>query len=119
MSPLFRLPRVLRALTSAALLAAVSVTPATAESAGPGSAVGGGRLPAIFPPDGHVGRLVNAGTGKCLEISDGSHADGARAQQWDCVGVRHQFWRWELRGVWYDQWQQERHNYRLVNVESG
>ncbi|MFI1976924.1 RICIN domain-containing protein [Streptomyces wedmorensis] len=119
MSHRVRLPRVLRALACAALLAALSVAPATAEPVDSGSAGSGRALPSIFPPDGHVGRLVNVGTGKCLEIADGSHADGARAQQWDCVGVRHQSWRWELRGVWYDQWEQERHNYRLINVESG
>lgn len=118
MSHRVRLPRFLRALTGAALLAAVSVAPATAEPAGQGSPAAGER-PSIFPPDCHVGRLVNVGTGKCLEIADGSHADGARAQQWDCGGVRHQTWRWELTGIWYDQWEQERHNYRLINVESG
>ncbi|WP_237749603.1 RICIN domain-containing protein [Streptomyces sp. SS] len=119
MSHRVRLPGVLRALACAALLTAFSVAPATAEPVDSGSARSGRALPSIFPPDGHVGRLVNVGTGKCLEIADGSHADGARAQQWDCVGVRHQSWRWELRGVWYDEWQQERHNYRLINVESG
>lgn len=30
--------------------------------------------------------LVNAHSGKCLEIENSSTANGARAQQWDCKG---------------------------------
>ncbi|MFJ7154398.1 RICIN domain-containing protein [Streptomyces sp. NPDC101118] len=107
----------LRAVTTAAALTLLALVPASAQAAA--SRTTAGARPSVFPPDGHVGRLVNVGSGKCLEIADGSHADGARAQQWDCVGVRHQSWRWVLVGVAYDQWEQEWHSYRLVNEESG
>ncbi|WTX00774.1 RICIN domain-containing protein (plasmid) [Streptomycetaceae bacterium NBC_01309] len=119
----FRSARSLCLLSAAALAIGLAMAPAAA-SGGAGAvpvpaAPAAPAAPAVFPPDGLVGRLVNVGTGKCLEIADGSHADGARAQQWDCVGVPHQSWRWVLVGVWWDQWQQERHSYRLVNAATG
>lgn len=51
-------------------------------------AVGTGTAQAAVP-----GPLTNTGNGKCLDVTDGSTADGTPAQMWDCVpGSSHQTW---------------------------
>jgi Ricin-type beta-trefoil lectin domain-like len=47
--------------------------------------------------------------GKCLEIPDWSHDNGARAQLWDCVGQSSALWRKHIYGD----------TFILVNVSSG
>ncbi len=42
-------------------------------------------------PD-HSYQLKFSGTGKCLDVTDVSTADGARIQQWDCHGGDNQVW---------------------------
>lgn len=36
--------------------------------------------------------LVNANSGKCLEIENSSKSNGARAQQWSCNGQLGAYW---------------------------
>ena len=38
-------------------------------------------------------RLVSRVSGKCLDLSGGSTADGAKIQQWDCADVTAQQWK--------------------------
>ncbi|GAA1008166.1 hypothetical protein Aple_071040 [Acrocarpospora pleiomorpha] len=55
-------------------------------------------------------RLVNRNSGKCLEVSGSSGADGANVQQWACNAGNNQRWRIE---------DQADDTSRLVNVASG
>ncbi|MET8975165.1 family 43 glycosylhydrolase [Streptomyces sp. NPDC004539] len=54
--------------------------------------------------------LVNRNSGKCLDLSGSSSADGANVQQWTCTGGANQKWRVEDLGD---------DTSRLVNVASG
>jgi glucosylceramidase len=36
--------------------------------------------------------LVNANSGKCLDITENNLADGAKLQQWACAGGANQKW---------------------------
>ncbi|HCA88584.1 MAG TPA: hydrolase [Streptomyces sp.] len=54
--------------------------------------------------------LVNRNSGKCLEVADGSTADGADVRQWSCNGADAQKWRMEDLGD---------DTSRLVNVAGG
>ncbi|MEV7597730.1 RICIN domain-containing protein [Kitasatospora sp. NPDC089797] len=67
--------------TAVALAAALPATPAAAYS-------GGFRTPSSST-------LVNANSGKCLEIADWRTDNGAPARQWDCTGGANQ--RWDYR----------------------
>ncbi|WP_371493548.1 RICIN domain-containing protein [Kitasatospora sp. NBC_00374] len=64
--------------TAVALLAVLPVTPA--------SAAGGG----FTGPSSTT--VVNANSGKCLEIADWRTDNGAPARQWECTGGAHQLW---------------------------
>lgn len=67
-------------------------------------------------PSGETGpapssfELVNRATGKCLDLSDASAADGANVQLWSCNGTSGQ--RWQIEDLGDD-------TNRLVNVASG
>lgn len=73
----------------------------------------GTRLPA---PSGESGTpsgsftLVNRNSGKCLDLANGSAADGANVRQWACNGATAQKWRIE---------DQADDTSRLVNVATG
>ncbi|MET9618651.1 RICIN domain-containing protein [Kitasatospora indigofera] len=73
-------PRAAAALvgTAAAVLAALPATPAAALS--------GGFVTPKFTT------VVNANSGKCLEIADWRTDNGAPARQWDCTGGANQIW---------------------------
>ncbi|MEU1286731.1 RICIN domain-containing protein [Kitasatospora sp. NPDC005856] len=49
-------------------------------------------------------------SGKCLEITNSSTANGARAQQWECKGQAGSKWQWQSAGDGF---------YNVVNVHSG
>ncbi len=54
-------------------------------------------------------RIVNAKSGKCLEIADSRKDDGAPAQQWDCRdGLKTQLWELDAKNPGY-----------IVNKNSG
>jgi hypothetical protein len=36
-------------------------------------------------PFGNTGQYFNPDTGKCIDLADGSSADGAKIQMWDCI----------------------------------
>lgn len=46
-----------------------------------------------FVPEGDYFKIVAKQSGKCLEVSGGSHANGAKVVQWDCYGGDNQRWR--------------------------
>jgi putative hemolysin len=54
--------------------------------------------------------VVNRNSGKCLDLENGSTADGANVRQWTCTGGNNQRWRIEDRAD---------DTSRLVNVASG
>ncbi|MFI1950914.1 family 43 glycosylhydrolase [Streptomyces xinghaiensis] len=54
--------------------------------------------------------LVNRNSGKCLDVEDGSTADGANVRQWTCNGADAQRWRIEDLGD---------DTSRLINVAGG
>ncbi|MEV4441395.1 RICIN domain-containing protein [Streptomyces sp. NPDC049577] len=54
-------------------------------------------------------RLVNYSSGKCLEIDGSSTTNGARAQQWDCVGQPGADWILKPEGA---------QTFRIVNANS-
>ncbi|MEV7729108.1 RICIN domain-containing protein [Streptomyces sp. NPDC087917] len=54
--------------------------------------------------------IKNAHSNKCLEIENSSKVNGAKAQQWSCVGQSGA--KWKLRPLGNDQ-------YLIVNVNSG
>lgn len=54
--------------------------------------------------------VVNRHSGKCLDLADGSSADGANVRQWACDGSTAQQWRFEDQGD---------DTSRIVNVASG
>jgi len=54
--------------------------------------------------------VVNRNSGKCLDLANGSSADGADVRQWTCNGTTAQQWRWEDLGD---------DTSRLVNVAGG
>ncbi|MFE6050232.1 RICIN domain-containing protein [Kitasatospora sp. NPDC056446] len=72
---------------AAAAVVGTAVTLLTALPAAPASAEAGGII--IFPATTTV---VNAHSGKCLEIADWSWDNGAPARQWDCTGGANQQW---------------------------
>ncbi|MER8186905.1 RICIN domain-containing protein [Kitasatospora sp. NPDC094015] len=74
------LPRTAAAVTGAAL-ALLTALPAT-----PAAAAGGG----FTMPSSTT--VVNANSGKCLEIADWRTDDGAPARQWTCTGGANQLW---------------------------
>ncbi|MEV0200437.1 RICIN domain-containing protein [Nonomuraea sp. NPDC050691] len=58
-------------------------------SAGPRT----GTSPSPTPtPPGDAGALKGAGSGRCLDVSGASQANGAQAQIWDCNGQSNQQW---------------------------
>ncbi|MFE6051489.1 RICIN domain-containing protein [Kitasatospora sp. NPDC056446] len=62
---------------------------------------------ADLPPNAGIQRqIVNAATGKCLEIADWRTEGGAPARQWTCTGGDNQKWIWSQNG-------------QLINVHSG
>ncbi|GHF43490.1 hypothetical protein GCM10018790_21400 [Kitasatospora xanthocidica] len=87
----FRIPlsrtRAAAAIVGAAVALATAALPAT-----PAAAYSGGfRIPSSST-------LVNAHSGKCLEIADWSWDNGAPARQWDCTGGANQRWNFQLAG---------------------
>ena len=72
--------------------------------------------PAVVAPPAEVvkpfftGALVNANSGKCLDVEDRSIRDGARIQQWNCSGGGNQRWDVVDRGRGY---------YSIVSQGSG
>ncbi len=40
-----------------------------------------------------TGDVVNRAANKCLDVTDNSSANGARAQIWSCTGAANQKWR--------------------------
>ncbi|MEU9730278.1 family 43 glycosylhydrolase [Streptomyces sp. NPDC048002] len=54
--------------------------------------------------------LTNRNSGKCLDVADGSTADGANVRQWTCNGANPQRWRLEDLGD---------DTHRLVSVATG
>ncbi|WP_084721776.1 RICIN domain-containing protein [Rhodococcus marinonascens] len=38
------------------------------------------------------GAIVNAASGKCLDVTDSESANGTRLQLWDCTGGTNQQW---------------------------
>lgn len=74
-----------------------------------------------FPRSGEITRLVNVNSGKCLEVPDHSTADGARAQQWTCVGARSQNWVWYHLGTTHVEGpgSAELRHYWITNRHSG
>ncbi|MFH8379459.1 RICIN domain-containing protein [Kitasatospora sp. NPDC018058] len=78
-----------------ALAAALPATPASAYS-------GGFRIPTSST-------VVNAHSGKCLEIADWRTDNGAPARQWDCTGGANQRW----------DYVSDSGGFRLVNRFSG
>ncbi|WP_328959011.1 RICIN domain-containing protein [Kitasatospora purpeofusca] len=97
-----------KAWLAAVMALGLSLVPSTAVPAGASPA------PAPVPTEAAYEGvlLVNRASGKCLEIADSSHANGARAQQWSCDGVANTM-----------RWRIERHGggdtFRIVNVNSG
>ena len=79
--------------------AMVVLTPAA--SASPGSSVLMGATIEQSNVAGYV--WIKNSSGKCLEISNSSNSNGAKAQQWDCVGQNGALWWLEDRGggAWY------------------
>ncbi|MFJ4678446.1 RICIN domain-containing protein [Kitasatospora sp. NPDC088783] len=49
-------------------------------------------------------RLINVNSGKCLEVTDWSTANGAGIRQWDCTGGANQNWTWDGQGRWVNQY---------------
>jgi endo-1,4-beta-xylanase len=45
--------------------------------------------------NGDLNQVINAASGKCLDIKDKSPADGANILQWDCSGGDNQAWRFQ------------------------
>ncbi|MFE6054282.1 RICIN domain-containing protein [Kitasatospora sp. NPDC056446] len=58
-------------------------------------------------------RLVNQGTGKCLEVADWRTDNGAPVRQWDCTGGDSQRW------VLVSETGYDSGRWALVNVHSG
>ncbi|MFB7216130.1 RICIN domain-containing protein [Streptomyces sp. NPDC056255] len=46
-------------------------------------------------PPGGATTIRNGNSGQCLEIADSSKSNGARAQQWTCVGQAGSYWYFE------------------------
>ena len=38
------------------------------------------------------GAIINAASGKCLDVKDNNTADGAKLQIWACTGASNQRW---------------------------
>ncbi|MFJ1911792.1 RICIN domain-containing protein [Streptomyces sp. NPDC088147] len=74
----------------------------------PGAALAGASGERAATPTAYT--LVNRRSGKCLEVEDGSGADGANVRQWACHGAARQ--RWRVEGVGDG-------TSRLVNVAGG
>ncbi|MER7585758.1 RICIN domain-containing protein [Kitasatospora sp. NPDC097691] len=82
-----RIPLTRARAAAAVSVAAIALT--TALPATPAGAYSGGfRIPTSST-------VVNANSGKCLEIADWSTDNGAPARQWDCTGGANQ--RWDYR----------------------
>jgi len=97
------------ALMAPLLLAApASAKPVTAETVGLHQATSTSG-PSLIP--GGLYTIHNA-SGKCLEIENSQIGNGAKAQQWDCVGQPGMYWRVyenpQFSGI-----------YRFVNNNSG
>lgn len=78
-------------------------------------AASGGAIVLMTPSVSHADTwmlVVNNYSGRCLEIADGSSANGAPAQQWSCNGQSAAKW----RVSWIDS---ERNYFKLVNKASG
>ncbi len=82
MATRIRLPRA----RSAAAVAGTAVALLAALPAAPADALSGG----FTTPKSTT--VVNAYSGKCLEIADWSTDNGALARQWDCTGGANQLW---------------------------
>ncbi|MET9730589.1 RICIN domain-containing protein [Streptomyces sp. NPDC006458] len=52
--------------------------------------------------NGHV-KLINRNSGKCLDVADGSTADGAAVVQWTCGSQLNQQWKLTDLGGGYRQ----------------
>ncbi|MFE5806743.1 RICIN domain-containing protein [Streptomyces sp. NPDC056491] len=97
------------------LLAPASATALETAPAGSSSAsilaqlTEGGTVDLALQAEPAIGYIYNQ-SGKCLEISNSSKADGARAQQWDCKGQAGSKWGMADAGGG---------NYYLVNANSG
>ncbi|MER7768620.1 RICIN domain-containing protein [Kitasatospora sp. NPDC096140] len=96
-----RIPLTRARVAAAVSVAAIALT--TALPATPASAsTGGFRIPTSST-------VVNANSGKCLEIADWSTDNGAPARQWDCTGGANQRW----------DYVPDSGGFRLVNRNSG
>ncbi|MFC7110154.1 lectin [Nonomuraea rubra] len=51
-----------------------------------------GRRPGRRLVPGHHERAAGAGSGRCLDVTGASQANGAQAQIWDCNGLANQQW---------------------------
>lgn len=47
----------------------------------------------FYVHSGNAATVVNAKSGKCLEVENSSSANGARVQQWTCNGQLGSYWR--------------------------
>jgi hypothetical protein len=45
--------------------------------------------------------IVNFNSGKCLDVSQQSTADGANVDQWTCNGGQNQQWQWVAHGSYF------------------
>jgi Ricin-type beta-trefoil lectin domain-like len=81
-----------------ATAAGISLLPASADSSAPAAlAVPGGMLAAVKSaalscPELSPPRLVNSGSGRCLDTTGKSSADGTPLQVWDFAGTSNQLW---------------------------
>ncbi|WP_404960342.1 RICIN domain-containing protein [Streptomyces sp. 147326] len=98
-------------------LAPASATALEGETGGSVSAAllaqvmeGGGVADLALQAEPAIGVIYNAPSGKCLEISNSSTANGARAQQWACNGQAGSKWGMADAGGG---------TYYLVNAHSG
>ncbi|WP_331725051.1 RICIN domain-containing protein [Streptomyces sp. NBC_00040] len=79
-------------------------------------AVSGISVPPAAAADGGV-LVRNQRSGKCLEISTGSVAQGTKAVQWTCTGNQHQLWRVNDLNNGYVQLQVE-HSGQCLEVDN-
>jgi len=97
----------LRLLMVALLVMLLVATPASAASITPHY----GASASVVMVQTPMYQIVSANSGKCLDVTMASMADGARVQQWTCLGAQYTNQLWYL--VWVGQ------GYQIVSVNSG
>jgi hypothetical protein len=63
-------------------------------------------------------KIINKNSGKCLDVSGSSTADGANVQQWEYVGGDHQKWKLEAVGDGYHKIC-AKHSGKCLSIEDG